>query len=108
MANITYKTTEKPAIQKAVCKAIDWIGVRQTSYAEVARVAKCMSSDCRYAIMDLIEKGYLIRHQTKGYANATRGFRYSYEVTEAGKAWMNQPIKEEPKKPSVPGLFTEL
>lgn len=107
MANINYKTTEKPAVQKAVCKAISWIGVRQTSYAEVAREAKCTASDCRYAILDLIEKGYLIRNRVKGYGGTARGYRYSYQVTEAGEKWLEEPLLPEPKleEPSIPGLF---
>ena len=106
MANITYKTTEKPAIQRAICKALEWIGVRQTSYSELAREAKCTSSDARYAVLDLIEKGYILRHQTKGYAGATRGFRYAYEVTDKGREWLEQPVKQEaPKEDIVRGLF---
>lgn len=107
MANIVYKTTEKPKVQRAVCKAIMWIGVRQTSYAELAREAGCTSSDCRYAVLDLLEKGYIKRIQTKGFAGATRGFRYAYEVTKEGEEWLNKPVKkEEPKEPQiVPGLF---
>ena len=108
MATINYKTTEKPKVQKAVCKAIDWMGPRQTSYSELARQTRCSSSDCRYAILDLLEKGYINRIQTKGYANATRGFRYAYNLTEEGRKWMEQPLVEEkPKKepPAVPGLF---
>ena len=107
MANIVYKTTEKPAVQRAILKAISWIGVRQTSYSELAREAKCQSSDARYAILDLLEKGYVERIQTKGYANATRGFRYAYKVTESGEKWLETPMPKEPPKeePIVPGLF---
>lgn len=107
MANISYKTTEKPAIQKAICKAIDWVGSRQTSYSELARMAKCMTSDSRYAVLDLLEKGYITRQRTKGYAGATRGYRYAYTVTEAGKKWMDEPLpeKKEEKPAIVPGLF---
>lgn len=107
MATISYKTTEKPSVQKAVCKAITWIGLRQTSYAELAREAKCTSSDARYAILDLLEKGFIRRHQTKGYAGATRGFRYAYEVTPEGEAWLEKPIVEEPvvEEPMMEDLF---
>lgn len=105
MATINYKTTEKPAVQKAVCKALSWIGLRQTSYSEIAREAKCSSSDCRYAILDLMEKGYVIRHKIKGYGGTARGNRYAYEVTKAGEEWMEIPLPQKPKELQVPGLF---
>lgn len=105
MANIHYKTTEKPAVQRAVLQAIDWIGVRQTSYSEIARQANCTQSDCRYAILDLLEKDMIIRHQTKGYAGATRGYRYAYELTEKGQKAMQEPEPEEPKSNIPAGLF---
>ena len=106
MASINYKTTEKPAIQRGVIKALNWIGVRQTSYSEIAKDIGCTSSDARYAVLDLLEKGYIVRHQTKGYAGATRGFRYAYEVTKEGQEWFEKPVKqEEPKEEVIPGLF---
>ena len=105
MAFIQYTTKEKPSVQKAVCKAIEWIGPRQTSYAEIAKLAHASASDCRYAILDLLEKGHLIRTQTKGYKGATRGNRYMYELTESGKSFMEVP---EPKKPYIhPDIFEE-
>ena len=105
MTVISYKTKEKPAVQKAICKAIEWVGVQQTSYAELARIAHCTSSDARYAILDLIDKGHIKRIQTKGYAGATRGFRYAYELTDSGKEYMQIP---EPEQPMItPGLFKE-
>ena len=107
MAVIEYKTKEKPDVQKKVCKAIAWIGVRQTSYAEIAREAHVNSSDCRYAVLDLLEKGYLIRHKIKGYGNTPRGNRYAYEVTKEGEAWADIPLPEKPKELQidVPDLF---
>lgn len=105
MAVISYTTKQKPAVQKAVCHAIEWVGPQQTSYAELARIAHCTSSDCRYAILDLLEKGHIIRIKTKGYAGASRGNRYAYELTESGKEFMKIPEKEPPK--IEPGLFEE-
>ena len=105
MTVISYKTKEKPAVQKAICKAIDWVGERQTSYAELARIAHCTSSDARYAVLDLIDKEHIIRIQTKGYAGATRGFRYAYKLTESGKAFMDEPVKEPPKIEYPNGIF---
>ncbi len=105
MATIQYTTKEKPSVQKAVCAAIEWVGPRQTSYAELAKIAHVSSSDCRYAILDLIEKGHLIRTQTKGYKGASRGNRYMYELTDSGKQYMQQP---EPEAPYIdPSLFEE-
>ena len=105
MATISYTTKQKPAVQKAVCHAIEWVGPKQTSYAELARIAHCTSSDCRYAILDLIESGHIIRTKTKGYAGATRGNRYMYKLTESGKKFMQVP---EPEPPHIePGLFEE-
>lgn len=105
MAIINYKTKEKPLVQKAVCAAIDWIGQRQTSYAEIAKLAHVGQSDCRYAILDLLEKGHIIRTQTKGYKGATRGNRYMYALTESGRAYMQEP---EPKQPEInTDLFKE-
>lgn len=105
MAVISYTTKQKPAVQKAVCHAIEWVGPQQTSYAELARIAHCTSSDCRYAILDLLEKGHITRIKTKGYAGASRGNRYAYELTESGKEFMKVP---EPEPPHIePGLFEE-
>lgn len=105
MTTISYKTKQKPAVQKAVCKAIEWVGPQQTSYAELARIAHCTSSDCRYAILDLLDKGHIIRIKTKGYAGATRGNRYAYELTESGKEYMQIPEKKPPE--IDPSLFEE-
>ncbi len=105
MTVISYKTKQKPAVQKAVCHAIEWVGPKQTSYAELARIAHCSSSDCRYAILDLLDKGHIIRTKTKGYAGATRGNRYMYELTESGKEYMQIPEKQPPK--IDPSLFEE-
>lgn len=105
MAIIEYTTKQKPDVQKKVIKAIAWIGVRQTSYSEIAREAHVNSSDCRYAILDLIQKGFLIRHQVKGYGNTPRGNRYAYEVTKEGEKWAEEPLPEKPKELQVPGLF---
>lgn len=105
MAIIEYKTKQKPDVQKKVLKALAWIGVRQTSYSEVAREAHVNPSDCRYAILDLLQKGYILRHQVKGYGNTPRGNRYAYEVTKEGVAWSEKPLLEKPKELQVPGLF---
>ena len=105
MTVISYKTKEKPAVQKAICQAIDWTGVKQVSYAELARLAHCTQSDARYAVLDLIDKGHINRIQTKGYAGATRGFRYAYELTDSGREYMQIPEPEPPK--ISPGLFKE-
>lgn len=105
MTVISYTTKQKPSVQKAVCHAIDWVGAKQTSYAELAKIAHCTSSDCRYAILDLIDKGHIIRIKTKGYAGATRGNRYMYELTESGRTFMKVP---EPTPPHIaPGLFED-
>ena len=105
MTVISYTTKQKPAVQKAVCKAIDWVGPKQTSYAELARIAHCSASDCRYAILDLLDKGHIKRIKTKGYAGASRGNRYAYELTESGKEYMKVP---EPEPPYIsPDLFKE-
>ena len=105
MAMIVYKTKEKPAVQKAVCQAIDYVGLQQTSYAELAKLAHVSSSDCRYAILDLLEKGHIERIKTKGYKGASRGNRYAYTVTETGKTFMNTPVPQPPK--IDPSLFEE-
>ena len=105
MTVINYKTKEKPAVQKAVCKALEWIGERQTSYAEIAKIAKCTSSDCRYAILDLLDKGFIERIQVKGFKGATRGNRYAYKLKDSGREYMVVP---EPVPPKItPGLFEE-
>lgn len=107
MTTISYKTKEKPAVQKAICKAIEWVGVRQTSYAELSNIARCTTSDSRYAVLDLLDKGYIERIQTKGYANATRGFRYAYKLTESGIKFMNEPLPEPPKIDMPEGVFDD-
>ena len=105
MTTISYKTKEKPTVQKAICKALEWVGERQTSYAELAGIAHCTSSDARYAILDLIDKGHVIRIQTKGYAGATRGNRYMYQLTESGIKYMNEPVDLPPKINYPEGVF---
>lgn len=105
MTTISYKTKEKPAVQKAICKAIDWVGEQQVSYAALAKIAQCTSSDARYAILDLIDKGHVIRTQTKGYAGATRGFRYMYKLTDSGKIFMNEPVATPPEIVYPEGVF---
>lgn len=102
MATVTYKTTQKPEVQKRVLKALTWIGPRMTSYAEIAGDAECTSSDCRYALLDLIEKGFVARTKVKGYEGTARGNRYTYTVTEEGKEWMDKPLSKTEK------AYTEL
>ena len=105
MATVVYKTKQKPAVQKAVCQAIEFVGPAQTSYAELAGLAHCTASDCRYAILDLLEKGHVIRIKTKGYAGASRGNRYAYELTDSGKEYMKLPVEKPPH--IEPSMFEE-
>ena len=53
----------------------------------------------------MLDKGHIIRTKTKGYAGATRGNRYMYELTESGKKYMQIPEKQPPK--IDPSLFEE-